>query len=887
MSVQIITSRHTVNRLSDFQVDMVLEKDGVLYMPASFVMAFYVGEWSCEDAYVASRLDGQTTNCEISGSVISVYFNSPGFPLGQLKCRVFDSVDNAAFTDGTLDTCTPLTLPIEIVATAGDSEVISLYTDGYQPPATGIPKGDLEQSVQDTLDSVANKVDKEQGKGLSTNDYTTAEKQKLAGLSNYNDSALQTAVNNLQTALANVYTKAQTDDAIQEAVDGLGGGSVESVTVNGVNHTPVNGIVDLGTIQGAKGDKGEKGDTVVIDPEGLAQFEIANDLDTSDPTQGLSARQGKILKQAISTVQANLQAVVDALANMAFTSAKPTLSQIDWTGGTFYATVVKNLSGCTATDNTTNGQIVEGQTLTMQLTANNGFTLTGATISVTNSKGQAVAYTLNGSTLTVANVTGTITVSVVAVGVFSVVNNDTNVNLTANTMSPTSGSSWTGTLAIKSGISNYRLASAPVVTMGGTAVDFSATGNSWNSSTGVMTIGSVTGNIVIASASVEMVAHRVANHFINMASTGDGYVEDGDDYTAVLSPTTGATSNGDLRVFVDGTPLESTDYTFDSATGALTIPAAKITGDVDVCATASTGKITVTVKAGMSTTVEFKQDQWKAAFYSDTIDASESAEDVTVVIDTVPKVNGIPTVTMWTFGTKEAIKSIDFGGCKTFASGNHSKFDGLSGAESITGLAYVETPNNAAVQIAYFFNNCSSLQGTLDLMTWRCDTGTANTKIFNNCTADEIIMPYMPGLTQFNGDLTGSKVKRVIYNKTGTITQFRQLFGGATLLEYVDISKCPVHIGTGTYDWYKVEESDTNTFTLKIGEFEMDINDASGGLTHVGKLICTTKTPPGAIILSALSADVQIYVPNNAVDAYKTAWSSKASNIHPVSEYTE
>lgn len=711
--------------------------------------------------------------------------------------------------------------------------------------------------------AINGKVDKENGKGLSTEDFTAALKAKLESL--------------------DPYTKAQVDAAIQEAVEGLGGGSVESVTVNGVNHTPVNGIVDLGTIQGAKG---EKGDTVVIDPEGLAQFEIANDLDTSDPTQGLSARQGKILKQAISTVQANLQAVVDALANMAFTSAKPTLSQIDWTGGTFYATIIKNLTGCNATDNTTNGQIVEGSTLTIQLTADSGFTLTGATISVTNSKGQSVAYTLNGSTLTVANVTGTIKVSVVAVGVFSVVNNDTNVNLTANTMSPTSGSSWTGTLAVKSGISNYRLASAPVVTMGGTAVDFTATGNSWNSSTGVMTIGNVTGNIVITSASVEMVAHRVANHFINMESTGDGYVEDGDDYTAVLSPTTGATSNGDLRVFVDGTPLESTDYSFDSDTGALTIPAAKITGDVDVCATASTGKITVTVKAGMSTTVEFKQDQWASAFYSDTIDATESAEDVTVVIDTVPKVNGIPTVTLWTFGTPAAIKSIDFGGCKTHNSGNHSTFYGLSSAESISGLAYVETPNNVSVSISNYFKNCSSLKGTLDLMTWRCDTMTSAGNVVDNCTADEIIMPYMPNLTQLNSTLWGCKVKRVIFNKTGVITQFRQLFGGATGLEYVDMSKCPVHIGTGMYDWYIVENDTTNTFTLKIGVFEMDAN-WSGGLTHVGKLICTTTTPPGAAILGALSADVQIYVPNNAVDAYKTAWASKASNIHPVSEYTE
>lgn len=615
-------------------------------------------------------------------------------------------------------------------------------------------------------------------------------------------------------------------------------------------------------------------------------IDIANDLETSSSVIALSARQGRVLKQAVETVQSNVQNLYGALANMAFTSAKPTMSQIDWTGGTFYATINKNLSGCTATDNTTNGQIVEGQTLTMTLTADSGFTLTGATISVTNSKGQSVAYTLNGSTLTVANVTGTITVSVVAVGVFSVVNNDANVNLTASTTSPTSGSSWTGTLAVKSGVSNYRLASAPVVTMGGTAVDFSASGNSWNSSTGVMTIGNVTGNIVITSASVEMVEHRVANHFINMESTGANYVEDGDDYTAVLSPTTGATSNGDLRVFVDGEPLESTDYTFDSATGALTIPAAKITGDVDVCATASTGKITVTVKAGMSTTVEFKQNQWASAFYSDTIDASESAEDVTVVIDTVPQANGIPTVTLWTFGTKEAIKSLDFGGCKTHGTSTRSTFYGFSALESVVGLAYVDSQAKGYSNLVEYFKNCSSLRGTLDLMTWYDVTSGSLNNIVNNCTADEIIMPYMPNRKQLYSDLAGCKVKRVVFNKTGVITQFRQLFSGATALEYVDISRCPVHIGTGTYDWYDVENNTTNTFTLKIGEFEMDINP-SNGLTHVGKLICTTTTPPGASILGALSANVQIYVPNNAVDAYKTAWSSKASNIYPVSDYTE
>lgn len=45
--------------------------------------------------------------------------------------------------------------------------------------------------------TVANKVDKVAGKGLSTNDYITADKEKLASLSNYND----TEVRELITAL--------------------------------------------------------------------------------------------------------------------------------------------------------------------------------------------------------------------------------------------------------------------------------------------------------------------------------------------------------------------------------------------------------------------------------------------------------------------------------------------------------------------------------------------------------------------------------------------------------------------------------------------------------------------------------------------------------------
>lgn len=51
-------------------------------------------------------------------------------------------------------------------------------------------------NVVDALNSaIGNKVDKVSGKGLSTNDYTTAEKEKLSGLSNYDDTAIKSQIN--------------------------------------------------------------------------------------------------------------------------------------------------------------------------------------------------------------------------------------------------------------------------------------------------------------------------------------------------------------------------------------------------------------------------------------------------------------------------------------------------------------------------------------------------------------------------------------------------------------------------------------------------------------------------------------------------------------------
>lgn len=52
--------------------------------------------------------------------------------------------------------------------------------------------------------------EKETGKGLSTNDYTTEEKQKLAGLENYDDTNVLNLIEQTNQNFANYYTKQQT-----------------------------------------------------------------------------------------------------------------------------------------------------------------------------------------------------------------------------------------------------------------------------------------------------------------------------------------------------------------------------------------------------------------------------------------------------------------------------------------------------------------------------------------------------------------------------------------------------------------------------------------------------------------------------------------------------
>ena len=104
-------------------------------------------------------------------------------------------------------------------------------------------------------------VQKETGKGLSTNDFTTAEKTKLAGLENYN----------LPTASAAVKGGVKIGEGLEIDANGVlsttDGGEADSVDWSGIQNKPSD-IVNITTRLADKIDDSEKGSVNGVAPIG-------------------------------------------------------------------------------------------------------------------------------------------------------------------------------------------------------------------------------------------------------------------------------------------------------------------------------------------------------------------------------------------------------------------------------------------------------------------------------------------------------------------------------------------------------------------------------------------------------------------------------------------
>lgn len=63
----------------------------------------------------------------------------------------------------------------------------------------------LEEDIKKINQVIPSKVDKVAGKELSTNDYTTEDKNKLAGLSNYDDTEIVADIVSLESTVAGLH----------------------------------------------------------------------------------------------------------------------------------------------------------------------------------------------------------------------------------------------------------------------------------------------------------------------------------------------------------------------------------------------------------------------------------------------------------------------------------------------------------------------------------------------------------------------------------------------------------------------------------------------------------------------------------------------------------
>ncbi|RQO66845.1 hypothetical protein DBR40_21570 [Pedobacter sp. KBW01] len=174
-------------------------------------------------------------------------------------------------------------------------------------------KADVEFLAAHLTDSNAhgleNKVDKETGKGLSSNDFTDEEKTKLANLSDEDVSALTQRVGDLETQKAdveNVYTKNELD-----------------IIVNGIALTP--GPKGDPGIQGPKGEAGS--DATVADADEIVKgkIKLAGDL---SGTADAPIVHGLVGKQATLVSGTNIKTVnsISLLGSGDITLSVPVIS---------------------------------------------------------------------------------------------------------------------------------------------------------------------------------------------------------------------------------------------------------------------------------------------------------------------------------------------------------------------------------------------------------------------------------------------------------------------------------------------------------------------------------------------------------------------------------
>lgn len=229
------------------------------------------------------------------------------------------------------------------------------YNSKYTGTEVEAALGLAETALQEHQD-ISGKVDKVDGKGLSSNDFTTTLKTKLEGLSNYDDTEISNAVSSLQTqlsakqdtisdlstirsgatagatavqpsALAAVATSGSYDD-LSDSPTVLTGGSQTTTSsedggTNVYTFTKSDGTTSTLSVKngskgstGEKGEKGDKGDTGDTGPQGPAGTNATTTAVATTTANGLMSSSDKTKLDGIATgATANTGTITGVSAN--------------------------------------------------------------------------------------------------------------------------------------------------------------------------------------------------------------------------------------------------------------------------------------------------------------------------------------------------------------------------------------------------------------------------------------------------------------------------------------------------------------------------------------------------------------------------------------------
>ena len=141
--------------------------------------------------------------------------------------------DLAAIRSGAASGATAVQPSAMQAALADKQDTISdlaAIRSGASAGSTAVQPGELSTALN-------GKVDKMTGYGLSSNDYTTAEKQKLSGLSNYDDTEVRGLISEKQDTISDLA-------AIRSGAS-AGATAVQTIKINGITQTKTGSTVNL------------------------------------------------------------------------------------------------------------------------------------------------------------------------------------------------------------------------------------------------------------------------------------------------------------------------------------------------------------------------------------------------------------------------------------------------------------------------------------------------------------------------------------------------------------------------------------------------------------------------------------------------------------------